>query len=84
MRRCSLGDRIGKICYALPSPWGTCPGGTYSADESTNDGSGTINLLGILYSTHPTLSDVDAASSSAPLTNLLSEGDFFLRTLKMH
>ena len=41
--QCSFADRIGKMRCALPSPSSTCPGGTYSADESTCDGLGTTN-----------------------------------------
>ena len=52
MRRCGFADRIGKMRYALPSPSGTCPGGTYSADESTCNGSGTTNTCWASYTIH--------------------------------
>ena len=43
MRRCNLVGRIGKMRWALPSASGTGLCGTYSADESVYDGSGTTN-----------------------------------------
>ena len=49
MRQCIFVNCIGKMRWAVPSPSGTCPGGTYSADESTYNGSRTTNTCWASY-----------------------------------
>ena len=43
---------LAKMRYAMPSPSGTCPGGTYYAHKCTCDRSGTTNTCWAFCTVH--------------------------------